>query len=128
MPLWLIIVLISIGALIVLYFGFTFGVLIHMGFLLTRPKYKTRQGLIENAHHEEWPGYFDLKQEPFALKMRDGYIINGDVKYFGYTIIATFRDFHKASSPRCGTDEITTRHQRHYDIRDQSGVLAAAAR
>lgn len=83
MPFWLIIVLIFVGAFLLIYFGFTFGVLIHMGFLLTRPKYKTRQWLIENAHHESWPGYFDLKKEPFALKMRDGYIINGDVSLNG---------------------------------------------
>lgn len=79
MPTWLIVVLIVIGALILGYFIFNFIMFIYMGKLLTKPKYKTRQWLIENAHHEEWPGYFDLKKEPFQLKMRDGYIINGDV-------------------------------------------------
>ena len=79
MPTWLIIVLIVIGVLLLAFFIFSCCVLTHMGNLLIKPKYKTRQWLIENAHHEEWPGYFDLKKEPFVLTMRDGYVINGDV-------------------------------------------------
>lgn len=79
MPTWLIIVLIVVGSLILVFFIFSVCVLTHMGLLLVKPKYKSREWLIKNAHHEEWPGYFDLKKEPFSLEMRDGYIINGDV-------------------------------------------------
>ena len=82
MPWWGI-VLIVLGSLILVWIIFTISVLIYMGTLLTRPKYKTREYLIKTAHHEEWEGYFDLKKEPFELKMRDGYIIHGDVSLNG---------------------------------------------
>ena len=79
MPTWLLIIIIVISSLILSFLIFSVIVLTHMSKLLVCPKYKTREELIKSAHHEEWPGYFDLKKEPFQLKMRDGYIINGDV-------------------------------------------------
>ncbi|MBR0295385.1 MAG: alpha/beta hydrolase [Bacilli bacterium] len=83
MPLWLLIIIIVVSSLILIYVVFSFCILMHMGYLLTKQKYKTREFLIKTAHHEEWPGYFDLKKEPFELKLRDGYIINGDVSLNG---------------------------------------------
>ena len=76
---WWVILLIVLGSLILVWMIFTIAIFIHMGRLLVHPKYKTREYLIKTAHHEQWPGYFDLKKEPFQLKLRDGYIINADV-------------------------------------------------